>query len=204
MFFLVWMTLGRATAHPTGGLFGLRRPPAAVVVLLISLALLGCLGRLAWRARERWLIGMATVVLTGLMLMMARPAKTSRIWHLDQAFTFYRSSSSSGFDDLIRFQTHQVIPLIVLAAALAWRWHPEWLPATLILSLVSDPIFRLPDAYFANVDVFWTRAVGRSMYADFNYDMLTTPLILVALVAAIWWRWRSGRPSSEPASSATT
>jgi hypothetical protein len=127
MFFLVWMTIGRATAHPTGGLFGLRRPPAVVVV-----------------------------------------------------------------------------PLISLTAALAWRWHPEWLPATLILSLVSDPIFRLPDAYFANVDVFWTRAVGRSMYADFNYDMLTTPLILVALVAAIWWRWRSGRPSLEPDSSVTT
>jgi hypothetical protein len=66
------------------------------------------------------------------------------------------------------------------------------------------PDLRLPDAYFANVDVFWTRAVGRSMYADFNYDMLTTPLILVALVAAIWWRWRSGRPSLEPDSSATT
>lgn len=28
-------------------------------------------------------------------------------------------------------------------------------------------------------------------------DLVTTPLVLAALAAAIWWRWSAGRPASD-------
>jgi hypothetical protein len=188
---LVWLGAARLTgqlvAHPAGAFFGLRRPPAVLMLLLIPLALLALTGRPLCRARDRILIAVATAALTGVFLLVVEPERPGRTWSADQAYAFYRGS---GFRELVHFQNFYLMPVLVLGAILLRRRRPEWLPAVLLVSIAAAHFFALPAAFAGVVE----RLVDMTGSTFALAELPGSPMVAAVVAAAIWWRWHRGRP----------
>lgn len=177
---------------PTGGaeLFGLRRPPGWVLVGLVALSGLVLLGRLRPTRPERVLVVVAAVVGSAWIGWLMVTAQ-SDAFAVDPSYVFYRRS---GFYRFVEVVVYQTVPLVLLAAALARRRRPAWLPAALLWTLAFLPYAAPPVMVTRFVETWLWRFGGESVVFSSLVDSVIGWGSLLLLALAARRRWRRGRP----------
>jgi hypothetical protein len=126
---LVLVTQHGISASLSDDLFGLRRPPASVLVLLLPLAVIGCLARQAWQTWESFQLLAITV-----------PLLLDRIL-LGKIFAGAGGNLSSTYWSSMHWVYQLALPtvLVVIVAAVWWRWRTGPNPSVVISAESREP-----------------------------------------------------------------
>lgn len=168
---------------------GLRPAPAWLMALLVPLAAVALIGPPRMTARGRLGLVVGVLAGAGLVLGLVTSGLEPGQWQADPAYAMYRGQGQVA---MVRGVSLYLVPVALLVALAAFRWRRSWLPAVVIWAFAFTALVTPISALIYGLGNLWQRITGD--YPQLLDGEATTPLTVLGVVVAVWWRWRQGRP----------